>query len=134
MNLSLRKPDVFGAFASTLCMLHCIATPILFIVHSCSLGGCKSTPLWWKSIDYVFLVISFFAIYRSTQTTTSSIIKPMFWVCWMLLSMVVFNERFHWISLPEYAIYIPTMLLVVLHIYNLNYCQCKTDKCCIKHE
>lgn len=78
MKLSLNKPDVFGAFASTLCLLHCIATPLLFIVHSCSIGGCSATPVWWKSIDYLFLVISFFAIYRSTQTTTSTFIKPFF--------------------------------------------------------
>jgi len=26
------KPDVLGALASGLCMLHCIATPLLFVV------------------------------------------------------------------------------------------------------
>ncbi|OSY89270.1 membrane protein [Tenacibaculum holothuriorum] len=134
MKVTSIKPDVFGAFASTLCLLHCIATPLLFIVQSCSLKGCHSTPTWWKTIDYIFLVISFFAIYHSTQTTTSKVIKPMLWLSWFLLFFVVINEKLSLIFLPEYAIYIPALALVILHIYNLNYCQCKTEKCCVHHE
>ncbi|WP_299106773.1 MerC domain-containing protein [uncultured Tenacibaculum sp.] len=134
MKLSLTKPDVFGAFASTLCLLHCIATPLLFIAQSCSIGGCKSTPGWWQSIDYLFIGVSFFAIYRTTQTTTSVFIKPLLWGNWIALCLIVINEKFNQVSLPEYAIYIPALALIILHIYNLNYCQCKTDKCCTHDE
>ena len=132
-TLSL-KPDVYGAMASTLCLTHCLATPLLFIVQSCSLKGCQSTPIWWKIIDYIFLIISFFAIYHSTKTTKSALIKPALWISWFFLSFIIINEKFNWISLPEYAIYIPALALVVLHVYNLKYCQCKTDNCCINHE
>ncbi|MGB1207359.1 MAG: MerC domain-containing protein [Chitinophagales bacterium] len=31
----------------------------------------------------------------------------------------------------EYAIYLPGMLLVLLHIYNLKYCQFQINTCCI---
>ena len=134
MRFILNKPDTFGVFASALCMLHCIATPLLFIVNSCALGGCETAPIWWRSIDYVFLIISFIAIYHTIQTTTNRSIEPAFWISWGLLFIVIVNERLKWLPLPEYLIYIPAIALIALHIYNLNYCQCKSDKCCVDHE
>ncbi|WP_253256282.1 MerC domain-containing protein [Formosa algae] len=70
MILLKEKPDSVGAIASTLCLIHCIATPVLFMVQSCALDGCQvdAVPTWWGFIDYVFLVIAFFAIYRSTKS------------------------------------------------------------------
>ena len=75
MKLILQKPDTFGAIASTLCIIHCVATPFLFVVHSCTLSGCESTPSWWKNLDYFFLTISFMAIYHSTKTTSKNFMK-----------------------------------------------------------
>ncbi|KAB1159437.1 MerC domain-containing protein [Tenacibaculum aiptasiae] len=134
MKITLAKPDTFGAFASGLCMIHCIATPFLFIVQTCATGGCENAPTWWKSIDYVFLAISFLAIYRSAETTTNKYIKPAFWVTWALLLVVILNEKLNWISIPEYAVHIPATILIVLHVYNLKYCQCKSDKYTVNHE
>ncbi|EAR12961.1 hypothetical protein PI23P_10045 [Polaribacter irgensii 23-P] len=76
MILIKYKPDSLGAIASTLCLLHCIAAPFIFIVQSCSMVCCDSAPVMWSFIDYFFLVVSFFAVYRSTQTTSSYWIKP----------------------------------------------------------
>ncbi len=134
MNIILKKSDTFGALASMLCLIHCIATPFIFIVHTCSLGGCSTTPTWWQSIDYLFLVISLIAIYHSTKNTSSRFIKPFFWGFWILLLMVIVNEKLSWISIPAYSIYIPAIALIILHVYNLKYCQCKNDKCCVKNE
>lgn len=134
MKLILNKPDTFGALASVLCMLHCIATPLLFIIPVSSLDDHEIAPTWWRSIDFLLLILSFFAVYRSTQTTNIEFIKLMFWASWGLLFIILMNEKLAWISLPEYLIYIPTGLLIVLHLYNLNYCQCKNDQCCIDHE
>ena len=134
MKYILPKPDTLGAFASSLCMVHCLATPLLFIAHTCSAGGCASTPIWWKGIDYLFLAISFFAIYRSTRTTSNNFIKPALWISWALLFISILNEQLNWLPLPEAMIYIVAFTLVGLHLYNLKYCQCKTDNCCINHE
>lgn len=129
MNLILKKPNTFGALASALCMVHCIATPFLFIAHTCAAGGCANTPIWWKGLDYLFLVIAFFAIYRSAKTTSQPLIKYGLWTSWVVLGFALLNEHLNLISLPEFAIYIPTIALVILHLYNHKYCQCKTDNC-----
>lgn len=135
MKLTLNKPDTFGALASSLCLIHCIATPILFIAQASS-ACCSSSvvPSWWQAIDYLFLIISFFAIHGSTQTTTKKYMKPALWLNWLVLFLVVVNEKLALIYLPETFIYTPALTLVALHLYNLKYCQCKTDNCCTNHE
>lgn len=133
MKLILQKPDTFGAIASTLCIIHCVATPLLFVVHSCAIGGCETAPIWWKSLDFFFLAISFMAIYHSTKTTSKNFMKIVLWANWTVLLFVIVNEKMHWISLPETLTYIIAFSLAALHIYNLNFCQCKTDKCCAKN-
>lgn len=130
MKLVLNKSDSIGALASTLCMIHCLITPFIFIVQSCTASCCDSTPIWWQWIDYMFLTISFFAVYRSTQTTSKRIMKPALWGSWIALFVVILNDRLALIYLPQAVKYIVATTLAVLHIYNQRYCQCKNDKCC----
>ncbi|AXT20248.1 MerC domain-containing protein [Flavobacteriaceae bacterium AU392] len=127
MKLVINKPDKLGAFASTLCMLHCFATPFLFIAQTSSI---EAAPIWWRYLDYLFLVISFFAVYRSTQTTSNNFVKSVLWINWIMLTIMIINEKLGWYKLPETFTYISALTLIILHIYNLNYCQCKTDNCC----
>ncbi|QMU64059.1 MAG: MerC family mercury resistance protein [Flavobacteriaceae bacterium] len=134
MKLTLNSPDTFGTLASVLCVVHCLATPLLFLVHSCSISHCKTTPVWWKSLDYFFLTISFFAIYRSAQTTSKNFMKYALWTSWAILFILIINEKMQWASITEIATYCTAFTLAGLHIYNLNYCQCKTDNCCTKNE
>ncbi|MDO5968267.1 MerC domain-containing protein [Flavivirga aquimarina] len=130
MILIKQKPDTFGTLASSLCLIHCVATPFLFIAQTCSTTCCEATPIWWQSIDYIFLVISFFAIYWSTQTTSINWIKPLMWLSWISLLIVVVNEKLKWFPLAEAIIYIPAFVLIILHLYNKKYCKCGTDTCC----
>lgn len=131
MIATLRKPDTFGAFASSLCLVHCIATPFIFIAQTCSASCCSADtiPVWWQWIDYFFLVIAFFAVYQSTKTTSKNWIKPVLWVSWAALFFVILNEKFLWVELFEAAIYVPALALVGFHVYNLKYCQCESESC-----
>jgi hypothetical protein len=130
MILIKQKSDSIGVAASTLCLIHCIATPFIFIVQSSSLMCCNATPNWWKSIDYLFLIISFLAICRSTQTTTKNWIKLALWGSWFLLFFIIINEKMSLFPLKEYFIYFPAIALIILHLYNKKYCRCNTTKCC----
>lgn len=134
MNFILQKSDNLGVMASALCMLHCLATPFIFIAQTCSTSCCELAPEWWGWVDYFFLFISFFAVYRSTQNTTNTYMKPALWLSWGALFMTIANERVGWFPMSEAFIYAPAMVLVALHLYNLKYCQCKTDKSCTYHE
>jgi glucan phosphoethanolaminetransferase (alkaline phosphatase superfamily) len=131
MKLTLQKPDTIGALASALCMAHCIATPLLFIVQTHTITGNSSIPIWWKWMDYFFLAVSFLAVYRSSQTTSNNNIKNALWITWGALTILIINEKAELFHLPEFITYIIASLLIFLHLYNRKYCQCKSNKCCI---
>lgn len=127
-----QKSDLWGALASGLCLVHCLVTPLIFVAKACSVSCCKSgsTPAWWGAIDYAFIIISFFAIFWSVKTTSKSWMKYALWASWAALCFVLVNEKMSWIPLSEQMIYIPSIGLILLHIYNLKYCRCKEDSCC----
>jgi len=134
MIITSQKSDYIGALASSLCLIHCVATPLIFIAQTCTITCCEATPIWWKFIDYIFLAISFFAIIWSTKTTTITWVKPMLWTSWLALVALILNENLEILPLPEIAIYVPALALVILHLYNKKYCGCVDDKCCVNEK
>ena len=124
------KADTFGALASGLCIIHCLATPFLFVVHSCA-NCSQSAPVWWQALDYIFLVISFFAVYRSVKNTKKKVMKPMLWLSWFGLLITMLNVKLQIVPMSESVMHASAMILVVLHLYNLFFCQCKNKSCCI---
>ncbi|NRA52058.1 MAG: MerC domain-containing protein [Phaeodactylibacter sp.] len=133
-NSSFLKSDTLGAAASALCMVHCIATPLLFVAQTCSVTAscCDASPTWWKSLDYIFLVVSFWAVYRTTSNMGAHFwVKPALWTSWGLLAIILLNEKLALIQLPEQAIYVPALALVGLHLFSLRYCRCADDECCV---
>tara|TARA_B100000900_G_C20352829_1_gene623047 strand:- start:202 stop:606 length:405 start_codon:yes stop_codon:yes gene_type:complete len=133
MKIALYKADTVGAIASTLCVIHCLATPFIFVVQSCTAACCANAPGWWASFDYIFLLISFVSIYRSTQTTIKKIMKPILWSNFFLLFALIINEKIKLIFIAETATYVTALTLAIMHLYNLKYCQCKSDKCCAQN-
>ena len=130
-KITLQKPDTFGALASTLCLIHCLLTPLLFLSHqSINDHHHHAAPVWWKSLDFLFLGISFIAVYRSTQTSSKPMMKYFLWSSWILLAGLIFNEKMGVFEIPEYVMNISAITLAVLHIYNLKYCQCDDENCC----
>lgn len=132
MKLLLRKPDAFGAFASTMCVVHCLISPFLFVAHSTNIHSIGTSPFWWKSLDFVFLVFSFWAIYRSVQTSSKKSMKYILWANWGALFFVIINEKLHWLMLPEFLTYSIGISLALFHLYNLKYCQCTSEDCCVQ--
>ena len=54
MKLAINNSDSIGALASSLCLVHCVATPFIFVVQSCAASCCASAPAWW-SLESVWL-------------------------------------------------------------------------------
>ena len=125
-----QKSDVIGSLSSFICLIHCVFTPFLFAVQSHSSCCPTNTPLWWKSIDYIFLVISFMAVHKSANETSKRWIKHAFYAIWLFLCGIVLNERINYITIPHHLIYIPSLTLIALHFYNYKYCRCTEDTCC----
>lgn len=123
------KTDTIGMIASSLCMIHCIATPFIFFAKTCSDTCCAGAPAWWSWIDILFLVISLFSVYHAVKNTSKNWIKPAMWTSWVILFFIILNEQVSLFPLFESAIYIPAISLVALHFYNLKYCRCADTAC-----
>ena len=137
MDINLKlinvKPDIFGAIASSLCVVHCLLTPFLFLSNGLLYTGLDKTPFLWSNLDFIFIFISFFAIYRSTQSTSKVFMKYALWISWVCLFSFLLNEKILLLGIPGYLTYIAAVSLSSLHIYNLKFCQCKSDNCCAQN-
>lgn len=130
MNITFQKPDTVGALASSLCVIHCLMTPLIFAAQSLTAVHEHSAPVWWQNLDFLFIIISFIAINQSTKNSNNISIKYALWINWITLFFLILNEKTEWFSLAEIITYIVAFTLAGLHIYNLNYCQCKSEECC----
>lgn len=119
MTLFKRNPDKIGALTSILCLIHCLATPFLFMIWSTSTSLSHNEPSWWYLLDYAFLLVSFIAIYEATKKTKNKWIRFSFWTNWFFLATIIINEKFALIAVNEIVIYIPTICIIGLHMYNL---------------
>lgn len=132
------KSDIIGAFASTLCLIHCVATPFIFVAGATSTGlhhhHHGDSPFWWSMIDIIFIVISFFAVYFSVKQSSKNWVKIALVASWFLLTAFILNEKFEVVHLAEFWVYIFALTLVGLHLYNRKYCHCKTDEACVIHD
>jgi len=125
----LKKPDLLGATASMLCAVHCLAAPFIFLAQASFSTMHVEVPAWYQMIDYIFLVVSFFAIVHAIKNTAKNWMKTSLWTTWVVLTLAIINETFELMHLGEAAVYIPALTLVGLHLYNRKYCQCE-EECC----
>ena len=125
--------DYMGALASGLCIIHCIATPILFIAQTCSAtkACCVDSPMWWSAIDYIFIVITFFAVYQSGRNSSKNWVKYALMANWTLLTLLIVNQGLELVSISDNYKYAAALGLIGLHIYNLRHCQCADEACCV---
>ena len=130
MKLIIRNSDRIGAVSSGLCMLHCFATPFLFLSQSSLIFISVDFTLTWFILNYFFLFISFIAIYHSVKNSTNRFIRISLYLFWVVLSGLIINESLEIFSIPEAATYFSASSLICLHIYNLRYCRCDDEDCC----
>tara|TARA_B100000900_G_C20580956_1_gene717527 strand:- start:503 stop:898 length:396 start_codon:yes stop_codon:yes gene_type:complete len=128
MVVAIKNSDAIGSIAGILCIIHCIITPLLFLINA-ELAT-KQTLFALQLIGYVFLIISFFAVYRSALNTTNKTVKVLFFFFWGALLFLILNESFGAFRIAETFTFISAFSLSALHIYNLKYCQCKDETCC----
>jgi len=124
--------DILGSSASTLCLIHCIATPFLFFTQatSASLSSHAHAPIWWNMIDVILLIVSLAAVYWTSKNTKQMWIRYSLYANWTALAALIITERLELIHISEWFIYIPAVGLIFLHEYNRRFCACKGDSCC----
>ena len=106
------KSDLFGVFASSLCMVHCLATPLIFVVQASTVRCSEIGPWWWRTIDYLFLLISIAAIYHSVKTTSFNWMPKAMYASWGILAFLIVNEGLYLLPIPHLLVYMPALSLI----------------------
>ena len=130
MKLIIRNSDRIGVVSSTLCMMHCFATPFLFLSQTSLIFMRVDLTISWYMINFIFLIVSFIAIYYSVKNSSNKFIKIFLYIFWTILTGLIINETVEFLSIPETPTYLSAFSLICLHIYNLNFCRCDNDECC----
>ncbi|HCV87134.1 MAG TPA: MerC domain-containing protein [Deltaproteobacteria bacterium] len=123
------KADTLGAAASLLCMIHCLATPFLFVAQACSSVCCSGAPTWWRAVDFVFLAVAALAIFRSMKTSSKRWVWQLLWITWVVLAWTITMEAFRPSAFFPWVKYVAASALICLHFYNLKYCHCGSPQC-----
>jgi len=72
-------------------------------------------PPWWELIDYLFLAVSFYAVFHSSRHNGSMPVKISLWFFWALLAVaVIFGPAVHWMA------YVASAGLVTTHFNNIR--------------
>ena len=77
----------------------------------------------WSNLDYVFVLTSFFMVYFSAKITRLKTMKYLFWFSWLILFLIIINEKTETFQIPEFITYFSASLLALFHLYNIKYCK-----------
>lgn len=105
-----KASDWLGVFASTFCALHCTVAPLF--VGMTSLDWIQM-PGW----DYVFVILSVFAMIFSMNHIHQPILKFAFPLGFLVLIVGLLQEELHILGIPVHII--GSLLLISMHIWNL---------------
>ena len=127
--------NLLGAAASGLCAIHCAVTPLLFAARPMlevghgEHGHAHGSPAW-ALLDYVFLVLSFVAVYYSARQTDRSVIKAVLWASWVLFALGIGLEAFH-LPFGHVAMYAGSAALIITHWANYRHCRSRDAQCAL---
>lgn len=124
-KLSFQSADIMGISASIMCMIHCLALPVLisvgFILSPVDnhIHEHDHVHFNWHWIDFLFVALALWAVYFAVKSTQSKSIKIALWVAVSIFSIgVMFHDVFHWML---YLSLIGSIGLVVIHIINWKF-------------
>jgi hypothetical protein len=110
MNSSykLKKADFLGILSSSICLVHCITTPLLIAFGTSFISS--------DLFKYMFLILSFWAVLSTTKNQKPTKIVILLWISFFGFSFSnLFQERYDYL---HYTGYFFTILLIFGHLLN----------------
>ena len=113
-----QKADYVGITGSVLCIIHCLATPL--VVMSSTLLHHDAIRVGFLSLDCLFIGVNVIAVWSASRHT-SPIIGIALWGLLALFAAGLLLEDVH--QGFEYIAYAASLGLVVTHLANIRYCR-----------
>lgn len=108
------KADLIGIASAVLCLIHCLVPPVLFLFFGHLIEHSHEHFFRW---DYLFLIISCYAVYHASQHAVNTSIKGLLWASFGVLTIAIL---FHHISFMAYIAYLASFGLIGGHLINLR--------------
>jgi hypothetical protein len=112
-----RKADYVGIAGSILCIIHCLAAPLV-VVSSSLLKNDLALQSGFLSLDYVFIIVNIVAVYFATRHHHSRLVSTALWCFLALFGIGLLLEDYS--PIFEYMAYTASAGLVVSHLLNLR--------------
>tara|TARA_B100000767_G_C19759809_1_gene534662 strand:- start:18 stop:371 length:354 start_codon:yes stop_codon:yes gene_type:complete len=104
--------DKLGAISAVLCIIHCLAVPTLLAIGISFL----SNPI----IAFLFILIAFISIYKTTKQNSTKGISIFLWLTFIgFVISILFEEQ---AEIFEYGMFIFSSLIIIGHFYNMRSC------------
>ncbi|MGY6562723.1 MAG: MerC domain-containing protein [Luteibaculaceae bacterium] len=116
------KADILGALASGLCLIHCLAVPVLIVLQKAS-----HELAHMHFLDIPFVVLSFIAVFFASKNAHTKWVGKAMWIAWVAFALGIFLEH----ESPFFFVLglVASGFLVYLHLFNYH-----TNKhCSVKH-
>lgn len=113
---SKHTSDFIGIFSAIVCMIHCLAAPIVLgaSAHMHEHSHLFLAPEW----NYLFLAIGLVAVWFSTKHTASKFLRYVLWLTYGVLAIAVIFETYA--DYLHYVVYAASIALISAHIINLR--------------
>jgi len=110
-QLTMSKSDLLGISSSLLCLLHCLAFPVILsggYLFNYSLQG------HWHGTDYLFVMLGIVAVWASARKTSFRALKLAFWLTILVFSFsILFHDQ--WPGMIYISVS-ASLVLIALHI------------------
>lgn len=115
---SQQLSDVLGMGSAILCLIHCLAAPVLMAL-GVNLSNTESSFFLHEYWEIIFLSFGFFAVWFSSKHSKMPLIKATLWITYAFLLCSILFE--HASPVFEYAIYASSLVLIIAHSFNLRH-------------
>ncbi len=118
------QADLIGMLAATVCMIHCLATPVFMVAKPLLLPVEEAhiAPGWWKMLDYLFITIGLIAVVFATQAFSPRWLVLGLWTSWFCLAIGIHLEDQ---ILGKFLLYGGSLILILLHAFHYKHCKAK---------
>jgi hypothetical protein len=118
-RLSVLSADAFGISASLLCMVHCLAFPLVISMGYIFQNPGEQGHIHWHWVDYLFIGLALWAVFHSSKNTQSKGIKIALWIAVSVFSIsVLLHDLTSWMVFISVS---ASMILVIVHIINWKF-------------
>ncbi len=122
-RISSQSADMLGVSASVLCLIHCLAFPMMismgFIFGHDEHHDHAQGHIHWHWMDFLFVFLAVWAVINAVKSTNSKAIKIALWSAVTFFSVgVLLHDVYEWMI---YISLLSSIALVIIHIINWKF-------------